>query len=205
VIRRKARELGLALLIQVRPGQLPVAATGEGVVAVRPGVLQAAAAAERVAAHELYGHALSRARAAFEESLLFRAGTRGANEHEEGRALLVESRAGLFGSERLYELGLRHSAALAVRAGAGVRETVARLTRLGAALEESAEIALRAHRGGGLAREIVYLPAYLEVKEALARDPGLERFLERGRISLDAARKLQEMEATGGTTPSAAE
>jgi hypothetical protein len=86
-----------------------------------------------------------------------------------------------------------------------VRETVARLTRLGAALEESAEIALRAHRGGGLAREIVYLPAYLEVKEALARDPGLERFLERGRISLDAARKLQEMEATGGTTPSAAE
>ena len=51
-------------------------------------------------------------------------------------------------------------------------------------------VAARAHRGGGLGREVVYLPAFLRVKEALAEEPGLWGALGSGRVSVEAARVL---------------
>jgi hypothetical protein len=146
------------------------------------------AASERIAAHELVAHALPRARAAHAPLGLFRAGTAGSADHEEGRALLVERRAGLFDVERRRELALRHRAALAVRGGAEPAETHALLRELGAPQAAAFEIARRAHRGGGLAREIVYLPAYFAVSEAFAENPALERWFEQGRVDLTAAR-----------------
>ncbi len=191
LLRRRSLELGLRLRIEVRPEQLAVAATGEGLVAVRPRVRLSAAASERIAAHELHGHALPRARALHASSPVFRAGTAGAAEHEEGRALLVEARLGLLDAERARELALRHRAALAARDGALPEETARRLVELGAPLEQAVDIAIRVHRGGGLAREIVYLPAYLEVARALAEQPKLEAWLERGRVDLRAARMFE--------------
>jgi hypothetical protein len=188
VVSRRARELGLAIRVDVRPGQLASAATGEGIVAVRPGVMLSAVATERIALHELFGHALPRARALHAPWRLFRAGTAGSADCEEGRALLVERRANLLDAERRRELALRHRAALAVRDRAEPAETVALLKQLGAPPETALEIARRAHRGGGLAREIVYLPAYFAVTEAVAENPALEGWLERGRLDLSAAR-----------------
>ena len=187
-VSRRARELGLALRIDVRAEQLATAATGEGLVALRPGVWLSRAASERIAVHELLAHALPRARALFAPLRLFRAGTARSADHEEGRALLVEQRANLFDAERRRELALRHRAALAVRDHAEPHDTVALLRALGATRELALELGRRAHRGGGLAREIVYLPAYFAVSDAFVLEPGLERWLERGRLDLQAAR-----------------
>jgi len=186
----RARELGLTLRIDVRRGQVAVAATGHGIVCVRPGALLSAHASERIATHELLAHALPRARARHAPWALLAVGTRGAGEHEEGRALVIEERSGLLDGERRRSLALRHVSALGVRAGAEPTETLRKLVELGASVEQAAELTLRAHRGGGLGRELVYLPSYFAVRSALAGEPGLERWLERGRLDLGTARRL---------------
>jgi len=189
-LRVRARELGLALRFRTVRDQLAAAATGDGLVSVRTGVWLGVAAAERIATHELFGHALPRARARHAPWTLFRAGTRGANDDEEGRALLAEERAGLLDVERRRELALRHVAALGVRAGAEPRATCAELVELGVPLERAVDLTARVQRGGGLGRELVYLPAYFAVKRAFTEAPGLERWFERGRVGLDAAAVL---------------
>jgi hypothetical protein len=190
LLRRGAMEIAIPLRIEIRPRQLAVAATGEGIVAVRPSVMLSREASERVAIHELHAHALPRARATSARVGLLRAGTARSSEHEEGRALLIEERRGYFRAERLHELALRHRAALSVRDGATPEETVRLLTGLGAPLEQALDLSLRVHRGGGLARELVYLPAYFEVKAAFAAESELEAWFERGRMSLEGARCL---------------
>jgi hypothetical protein len=194
-LRRRAAELALSVRVEIRPRQLATAATGRGVVGVRPGLLLTPDTASRIALHELLAHALPRARSVHAPFTLLRSGTHGSIEHEEGRALLVEARAGYFGPARRRELALRHVAALAVRRGADLHETVRELVLRGAEARRAIEIAARVHRGGGLAREVVYLPAYFEVTDAFAREPGLERWFERGRVGLEAARDLAFVEA----------
>jgi hypothetical protein len=189
-LRLKMRELGLSFVVRVAQSQLAAAATGNGVVSVRAGVRLSANATERITLHELLGHALPRARARHASLPLLRAGTRGAGDDEEGRALVVERRARLLDAERQRELALRHLAAVGVRRGAEPRDTVATLVERGASVERAVELTLRVHRGGGLGREIVYLPAYFAVANAFAEEPALERWFERGRIGLAAAREL---------------
>jgi hypothetical protein len=197
-LRLKMRELGLAFTVRVARSQLAAAATGAGLVSVRAGMRLTAAAGERITAHELLGHALPRARARHASPPLLCAGTRGAADDEEGRALLVERRANLLDAERRRELALRHVAASGVRRGAELRDTVDSLVARGAPLERALELALRIHRGGGLAREIVYLPAYFAVARAFSEEPSLERWFERGRIGLAAARELNAALPTPG-------
>jgi hypothetical protein len=189
-LRASVRELGIKFVVRTARNQLAAAATGNGVVSVRAGVPLTAVASERIAAHELLGHALPRARAPYAVLPLFRVGTRGAADDEEGRALVVERRAGLFDAERQRELAHRHVAALGVRRGAEPRDTAAMLVARGVKLERAAELTLRIHRGGGLGREIVYLPSYFAVRSAFDAEPALERWFERGRVGLDAAREL---------------
>jgi hypothetical protein len=193
-VSRLARELGVSLRIETRPDQLAIAATGHGVVAVRPGVLLSADAASRIALHEIVGHALPRMRSRHAPWSLLRAGTAGSVEAEEGRALLVEARAGHLDQGRKRELSFRHLAALGVRRGAELDETFRELVVRGADAAEAVEIAVRVHRGGGLGREVVYLPAYLEVRRAFEREPALERWFERGRVGLGAAKILAALE-----------
>jgi hypothetical protein len=198
-VRRRAAELGLPVRVERRPGQLAIAASGHGIVAVRPGVMLLAADAERITLHELLGHVLPRHRAARGAISLLRVGTAGSVEHEEGRALVIEARAGLFDARRRRELALRHLAALAVRDGADFEGTVRVLVERGAPPASAVAIGARAHRGGGLAREIVYLPAYLEVSDAFTREPSLERWFERGRVGVTAARELANLAELGET------
>ena len=192
-LRVRARELGLKVRIRVSREQLATAATGDGLVMVRQGVLLSAAAGERIAVHELFAHALPRARAHFAEFALLRAGTRRSSDDEEGRAILVERRAGLLDAERRRELSWRHQAALGVRRGADPRETVTLLLGVGAPHERAVDLTLRVHRGGGLARELVYLPSYFALSRAFTAEPALERWFERGRVGLDAARVLSRI------------
>jgi hypothetical protein len=174
------------------------AAAGDGFILVQRGLRLRPESARRTALHEVLGHAAPRTLAKTETLGLFAVGAARGSEDEEGRALLIEERHGLLDAERRRELAARHLAALAVREGADWVETVRRSIDLGFSPREAVRMAARVLRGGGLARELVYLPARGRVKSALESDPRLERWLERGRIGIDAARALQAFSAKGG-------
>lgn len=188
------REIGrLQVPVQVRvvAELASVAATGDGVIYVRAGARLSAAAAERIARHELHGHALPRVRARQQPLGLFRVGCARATEDEEGRALGIEQRTGALDAERRRELGLRHLGALAVAEGADATEALRLLCERGCSAEAAARLYARLARGGGLCRELEYLPAWLRVSSAFARDGWLEAWLEQGRVSLAGARILK--------------
>lgn len=169
------------------------AATAEGVIFVRAGMLLGAQRSLRIARHEVLGHALPRVHAQAQPVALFRAGSAQSSDDEEGRALGIEQREGLLDEARRQELGLRHVAALAVAEGATALDCIERLTALGQNLEAAVDVYGRVARGGGLCRELVYLPAWRRVEHTLACDPDLERWLECGRLSLVAATALRAL------------
>ncbi|HEY1535132.1 MAG TPA: hypothetical protein VGF76_13990, partial [Polyangiaceae bacterium] len=68
------------------------------------------------------------------------------------------------------------------------QDVVSRLLGLGQDIASAVEAACRAARGGGLAREYVYLVALSRVTRAFEIEPELEAYFEHGRVSVDAAR-----------------
>ncbi len=196
LVNRLSAEIGerrLPYRVVVRPGLASVAAVGEGVIFIKPGVRLSRLDVRRTVLHEVDGHVMRRVRAAREKLLIFSVGSRYGGDDEEGHALLLERRCDVLDAVRRFELGLRHLAALAVRGGATFVETVRLLTRRDAPLESALRVAQRAHRGGGLAREQVYLPAFFRVGRAIGVDTGLESWLTRGRLSVEAAGALRTL------------
>lgn len=189
-MRRAAGEHRLPFRVVVSRSLAPLAATGERVLYVAAGRRVTAEVAARTVLHEVLGHALPTARAAHAELTIFRTGTRFGSDDQEGRAVLIEERADLLGDARRRELGLRHLAARAVEGGADFPATVRLLQHLGSAPEEAVRIAVRVHRGGGLAREITYIPAFLRARAAFGQTPALEDIVASGRVAIDAARAL---------------
>lgn len=170
------------------------AATGEGVILVARGRKLSVRATERIVAHEVFGHALPRYRAARERQPLFALGSARGNDEQEGYALYLELEGGHLDDARKRELGMRHLAAEAVHDGADWVETTRLLLARGAEPAEAVSIASRAHRAGGLGRERVYLPALHRVRRAASEDPSVLDWLGRGRLDLTAIRVLRGIE-----------
>jgi hypothetical protein len=198
VLQGRIGALRAPVRVEVRPGLSSVAAAGDGFVVIRPDALLSPAEALRIAHHELNAHVLPRLAARAETLGIFRVGARRASDEEEGRALLLEERAGLFPQERRRELALRHGAARLVHQGAPFAELVRWLEQRALSTPRALDVALRVSRGGGLGREVVYIPAYLRLKAEFARDARLERYFERGRVSLAAARTLLSLPRRAG-------
>lgn len=191
-VRRLVFEHRIPFRVETRPHLSCFAATGADLIVVREGDRHTEVAARRIALHEVLGHALPRHRASVEPIGLFAAGTATGCEDEEGRAVLLEQRSGLLDAARRRELALRHLMATVLRGGADFVETVRAGLKRGATVEEAVPVAARVHRGGGLAREIAYLPAFLRVRQAFASDPSAERYLERGRVGVDTVAALRQ-------------
>ncbi|AKT41968.1 tyrosine/phenylalanine carboxypeptidase domain-containing protein [Chondromyces crocatus] len=169
----------------------PLAATGDGVIQVAARRRVRREDVERTVLHEVEGHAMPGARAATMPLGIFTVGTRWGSDDQEGRALWIEKGAGFLGERRKRELGLRHLAARSVEAGADFVETAQRLLSTGRTdVGDALRIAARVHRGGGLAREVVYVPALLRVEAALSAQPALDEVLGAGRVSVEAAEVL---------------
>jgi hypothetical protein len=194
ILRAQVGALRVPVRVELRPGLSSIAAAGEGFVAIRPEARLSKLEAERIACHELGAHVLPRLCAQREAVGIFRVGARGSGNEEEGRALLLEERAGFLRSARRRELALRHRSALLTHDGAAWSDLVRWLEAQGLVRERAIELGLRVARGGGLGREVVYIPAYIRLSRELARDPTLERFFERGRVTVDAARALRSLE-----------
>lgn len=165
---------------------------------VRTGCRVSKREARRIFYHELYAHYLPR-QAAKAYGAPYRIGTRGSNEDEEGRAILIEERQRFLGAARKRELAMRHRASTRIRDEVSHLDVALELVRDGQRPEEVLPIVLRAARGGGLAREYCYLPAYVRVKRRLTAQPELERLVERGRISVEAAQRLAGSHAASPT------
>ena len=145
---------------------------------------------KRIVIHEVYGHVARRVAVKSPENAGFACGTSGADADEEGRALWLEDSAGLFDSTRKADIGRRHWVSEACREGATFSDAVRSLIELNTTIEKAINMALRVWRGGGIAREIVYLDAYCRAKKALSESPELESWMQRGRLSIDVARRL---------------
>ena len=182
---------GLPVRVQVRPNQAAAAAVGEGFIGVRPGLWHSRHEVTRIVLHEVEGHVRPRVLAQREELGLFRVGSARSNDDEEGRALLLERGAGGLEGTRRRDLARRHLAARAVHLGASFQDVVSELLDLGQDIASAVEAACRALRGGGLARESVYLVSLSRVTRAFEREPELELYFERGRVSVEAARACQ--------------
>ncbi len=175
--------------VELVPGLVSLAAVADGVVRIRPGARLTARTAERIALHEVEGHVRPRVRGAALGGV-FLAGTTRCSEDEEGRAILLEERAGLLDAERRQELARRYLAVESLRQGAELWETFEVLGRSGASAASALELSCRVHRGGGLGRELVYLTGYARVAYGLGKEPKLEAIMRAGRVSLGAAALL---------------
>jgi hypothetical protein len=195
LLSRMRQEIGrrrLPLRVHVKDNLASLAATGDGFVQIIAGRLLRARDVERTVLHEIDGHVEPRLRAAGTALGLFAIGTARGADDQEGRALALERAAGFLDRGRRREIAFRHLASRSVEARADFVDTTRLLLDHGADLDDALRIAARAHRGGGLGREAVYLPALLRVEAALAADAGIDRVLAAGRIAVDAAPALRE-------------
>ena len=194
LVSRLRQELGrrrLPLRVLVSKNLASLAATGEGFVQIVAERALSSRDVERTVLHEIEGHVLPRHASTSAPIGIFALGTARGSDDQEGRALARERAAGYLDHGRRREIALRHQAARSVGAGADFVATARLLLDRGATLADALRIAARVHRGGGLAREIVYLPALLRVEAALDVDATLDRVLGAGRVAVDAAPMLR--------------
>ena len=159
---------------------------------LKPGVNLRSIESRRIVLHEVYGHVVRRVAVQSPENWGYSCGVIGADADEEGRALWLEEKAGLLDSTRKAELGRRHLAADACRNGATFCEAVRLLVGINTTIEQAIRIVLRVWRGGGIAREIIYLDAYCRAKNVLNESSGVDTWMKRGQLSFEVASCLAE-------------
>ncbi len=168
------------------------AAVDEQFVWIKPAILLRPIESKRIVVHEVHGHVARRAASRCADNWGYQCGFAGADADEEGRALWFEEQSGAFNAARKAELGRRHLAADACRQGASFCETVQVLLGVDSPLEQALGIALRVWRGGGIAREIIYLGAYWRARRLLSDNLDVEAWMKRGRLSLEVATGLAQ-------------
>ena len=168
-----------------------LAATGDAFVQIASGRSMTVEDVERTVLHEIEGHVLPRCRANAQSIGIFAVGTRFGVDDQEGRALHIERRAGFLKGARRRELAWRHRAARLLEGDADFVEAVRDLMQVGASVADALRITARVFRGGGLGREVVYLPAFLRVDAALSRAPHLDDVLGAGRVAVGTAELLR--------------
>jgi hypothetical protein len=137
----------LPFAVVVQPALAALAATGDEVILVGGGRPVHDEDARRTVLHEIEGHARPRARSQRSQMALLRAGTARGIDHQEGRALLLEERAGLLGPRRKRQLAARHWAVEAMIGGATFADVVDTLAHAhGVAAREAVVVAERQRR-----------------------------------------------------------
>jgi hypothetical protein len=196
-MRREVGRLRLPFAVVADPALAPLAATGDSAILVATGRPVPEQDAIRTVLHEVEGHARPRARSRSAPIALLRVGLAGGADDQEGRALLLEERAGMLGPRRRRQLAARHRAVEMMLDGATfcdvARQLVEahRLDPFGATI-----VAERVFRGSdgtrpGLGRERVYLESFLRVRAHLLEHPEHESVLGAGQIAVSAASEVR--------------
>jgi hypothetical protein len=193
----------LPFAVVTRAALASLAATGDRVILVAPGRPVHDEDAARTVVHEVEGHALPRAHALAAPMAILRWGTARGGDDQEGRALVMEERAGLLGPRRRRQLAARHWAVQAMLDRASFVDVVRGLAgRHDVDVADAVIVAERAFRGGdgmraGLGRERVYLEGFVRVRAHLAEHPEDDDILARGQIALSAAADVRALGLMG--------
>jgi hypothetical protein len=194
-MRRQIGALRLPFRVEVSESLSSRAAAGERTIWVCKGRPLTTAETGRTVVHEIFGHALPRARATHQVPIFSIGTARGADD-QEGLALLAEERAGLLDDARRRELAARHWATERMGAGASFGDLVLPLVfDYGLSKDAALGIAERAFRGSdgqgaGIGRERVYIGAWFKLRAHLARRPFDEEVLASGQVALSAVGAL---------------
>jgi hypothetical protein len=203
-MRSAVGDLRLPFSVVAQPSLAPLAATGEHVILVAPGRLVHDEDARRTVLHEIEGHARPRARSQRSSLALLRGGTARGVDHQEGRALLLEERAGFLGPRRKRQLAARHRAVEAMVEGASFTDVALDLVNAhDLEASEAVVVAERVFRGSdgrrpGLGRERVYLESFVRVRDHLATRPEDEDVLAAGQVAVDAIAALRAFTSPAG-------
>ncbi|HEY4014595.1 MAG TPA: tyrosine/phenylalanine carboxypeptidase domain-containing protein [Polyangiaceae bacterium] len=196
-MRRAVGALRLPFAVVARPSLAALAATGDRFILVAAGRPVHDEDAARTVLHEVEGHACPRARAAGAAVTLVRAGTARGMDDQEGRALVLEERAGMLGARRRRQLAARHRAVEAMLDGASFADVAWSLADAhGFDAADAVLVAERAFRGGdgvqpGLGRERVYLESFVRVRARFAAYPEDEAVMASGQVAADAVDALR--------------
>ncbi len=196
-MRAAVGRLRLPFSVVASPWLAPLAATGERVILVTTGRLVPEEDTARTVLHEIEGHAQPRARSLRAASAHFRVGTARGIDDQEGRAVVLEERAGLLSPRRRKQLAARHWTVRAMLDGATFEEVASALTAThGLDAAEAVIVAERAFRGSsgchpGLGRERVYLESLVRVRRHLTAHPHDDAILGSGQVAVDAVETLR--------------
>ncbi len=156
---------------------------------------------ERVQAllhHEIGTHVLTHANGGRQPLRLMRDGLAGYEELQEALGVLAEYLSGGLSPPRLRRLAERVAAVASMQVGATFRETYDLLRRRwGLAAGAAFRVAMRAHRAGGLAKDLVYLRGL----EGLLAHLGAGRSFDvlfAGKITLRDVAAIERLLAGGG-------
>jgi hypothetical protein len=202
LMRTAVGRLRLPFTVVESPWLAPLAATGERVILVATDRLVPDEDALRTVLHEIEGHARPRTESVRAPSPLFRIGTARGVDDQEGRAVLLEERAGLLGPRRKRQLAARHRAVEAMLGGAAFPDVTGMLVgACGLEASEAVIVAERAFRGSdgsraGLGRERIYLESLVRVREHLAARPQDDDVLAMGQIAVGSLETLRAHLAT---------
>jgi hypothetical protein len=175
----------------------PLAATGERTILVARGRTLTDEDARRTVLHEIEGHALPRVHARRASAGIFAFGTARGADDQEGRALLLEERAGFLGTRRKRQLAARHRTVERMLEGASFVEAARALSRSdGFSAHDAVLVAERVYRGGdgvmpGLGRERIYLESLVRVRRALESRPEDEAVMAAGQVAAGAVDALR--------------
>ncbi|KFL31249.1 hypothetical protein JP75_10170 [Devosia riboflavina] len=152
---------------------------------------------EALLSHEVGVHLLTYFNGSGHGLQIFRSGLAGYEGAQEGLAVLAEYLAGGMTIARLRLLAVRVLAVSDMLGGAGFVETFAMLTKEHKFSERNAfNIALRVHRGGGLAKDAIYLRGLFELLDHLSSGGSLDPFWL-GKIASAHFSVIQELSTRG--------
>lgn len=152
---------------------------------------------EALLSHEIGVHLITWFNGSAQGLRLFRSGLAGYEGMQEGLAVFAEYMVGGLTTARLRLIAARVVACAAMLGGASFTETFRLLVRdHGFAASSAFNIALRLHRGGGLAKDAIYLRGLLEVLDHLRRGGSLDPFWM-GKIAARHFGVMQELSLRG--------
>ncbi|WEZ84466.1 flavohemoglobin expression-modulating QEGLA motif protein [Rhizobium sp. 32-5/1] len=147
--------------------------------------------------HEVGVHLLTYFNGSAQGLRLFRSGLAGYEGMQEGLAVFAEYLSGGMTVERLRLIAARVVGCAMMLEGVPFERTFSRLTdEHGLAQSDAFNLVLRLYRGGGLAKDAIYLRGLLQLLEHLKSDRALDPFWM-GKISASHFSVMQELSARG--------
>ncbi len=194
IMRAVGQAAGLEIEVKVDPRLVANAAAGDRTVFLADRHFGRRESL-RLAVHEILGHLVAAANGRAQPLGIFAVGTAGSFATQEGLAIFLEEQAGALDGHRLRTLAARVLATDAMHEGAEFEEVALLfVVEHGFTVADAVTLAERAFRGGGAARDVVYLRGWLEVRAAVASGRASVEELRAGKLGwadLPAFRRLK--------------